>query len=57
MHLGTRNASFAYHAGMIQLRLGHRVAARALLGEALAINPHFSVLHAADALRTLRSLR
>ena len=28
---------------------------RALLGEALAINPHFSILHAADAVRALGS--
>jgi tetratricopeptide (TPR) repeat protein len=57
MHLGTRNASFAYHAGMIQLRLGHRGAARAFLGEALAINPHFSILHAPEAVRALRAVR
>jgi tetratricopeptide (TPR) repeat protein len=47
--LGTRNALFTFHAGMIELRLGHRAAARSFLREALAINPHFSILHAPEA--------
>jgi tetratricopeptide (TPR) repeat protein len=47
--LGTRNALFTFHAGMIELGLGHRAAARSFLREALAINPHFSILHAPEA--------
>ncbi len=53
MALGTRNALFAYHAGIIQMDLGNRIAARALLRRALAINPHFSILHAAEARNTV----
>jgi tetratricopeptide (TPR) repeat protein len=56
MSLGTRNALFFFHAGMIELRLGHRDAARALLARALDTNPHFSILHAPEAARTLAAL-
>lgn len=42
--LGTRNALFRYHAGMIHLSLGDAVAARDELGTAFAINPHFGPL-------------
>ena len=54
--LGTRNALFFFHAGMIELRLGHRDAARGLLSRALRTNPHFSIQHAPEAVRTLASL-
>jgi tetratricopeptide (TPR) repeat protein len=43
LRLGTRNALFLFHAGMIQLRLGDERAARSLLREALDVNPYFSV--------------
>ena len=43
LRLGTRNALFLFHAGMIRLRLGDRSAARALLREAFEVNPFFSV--------------
>ncbi len=43
MALGYRNALFAFHAGMIQLGLGHRAETRRFLSEALAINPYFSI--------------
>jgi tetratricopeptide (TPR) repeat protein len=56
MALGTANALFFFHAGMIELRLGHRGAARMLLARALDINPHFSVLHAPQAERALAML-
>jgi tetratricopeptide (TPR) repeat protein len=56
LSLGTRNALFMFHAGMIQLRLGHRGAARELLSEALDTNPHFSILWAPLARRTLAGL-
>ena len=54
--LGTRNASFLYHAGMIKLALGDRGAARSLLADALETNPHFSIQHADDAVAALRRL-
>jgi hypothetical protein len=56
MRLGTRSASFHFHAGMIALRMGRTEPARRLLGEALAINPHFSLLHGGDARRILERL-
>jgi Flp pilus assembly protein TadD len=54
--LGTPNATFLAHAGMIQMSLGHRAAARALLTEALDTNPYFSVLLAPEARRDLARL-
>ncbi|HEX4811492.1 MAG TPA: hypothetical protein VFV66_01890 [Nonomuraea sp.] len=47
--LGGRNALFAYHRGEIERALGHDAAARALLAEALSVNPHFSPSAAARA--------
>lgn len=43
LRLGTRNAAFLFHAGMIELRLGHEVAAKGLLRDAFGTNPYFSV--------------
>jgi hypothetical protein len=42
MQLGTRNALFFCHAGMIERTLGQTAAATAILKQALASNPHFS---------------
>jgi tetratricopeptide (TPR) repeat protein len=56
LRLGTRNASFLFHAGMIERALGRDDAARRLLAEAIATNPHFSILHAATAERVLAAL-
>ena len=56
MALGTHNALFYFHAGMIELKLGHRDAARTLLARALDTNPHFSIQHAPEAARTLAAL-
>ena len=42
MQLGTRNALFFFHAGMIEKALGQNAAATASLKQALASNPHFS---------------
>lgn len=42
MQLGTRNALFFFHAGMIERALGQNAAATASLKQALASNPHFS---------------
>jgi tetratricopeptide (TPR) repeat protein len=44
MRLGTRDALLFAHAGLIEAALGNRDAAISYLQEALAINPHFSVL-------------
>jgi len=56
MHLGTRNALFAFHAGMIQLALGHRGRAEALLRRARAIDPWCSIEYAPVLARTLDRL-
>jgi tetratricopeptide (TPR) repeat protein len=54
--LGTRNALFHFHAGIIQRSLGDAGEARAHLTEALAINPHFSPLLAPAARQVLDQL-
>ncbi|MGH3795890.1 MAG: tetratricopeptide repeat protein [Pseudonocardiaceae bacterium] len=54
--LGWRNATFAYHRGMILTALGRAGDARAALSQALAINPHFSPLAAHRARQTLTEL-
>lgn len=56
MALGTRNALFRFHLGMIDLALGDRAAARTALTAALALNPHFNPLLAPEAQKTLASL-
>lgn len=55
--LGTRDASLYYHAGMIEFALGNKEKAREFLTDALAVNPHFSVLNSAVAQRTLETLQ
>jgi tetratricopeptide (TPR) repeat protein len=57
MALGTRDAQLYFHAGMIALELGQKDQAREYLEEALAINPHFSILHAEKARRALEILK
>ena len=54
--LGARPASFLYHQGMIAEAAGQPDLARASLTEALEVNPHFSVAHAATARETLARL-
>lgn len=54
--LGTRNALFHYHRGMIELALGQRAQARRELSTALAINPYFSPLLAPKAKAALVQL-
>ncbi|MGQ0576553.1 MAG: tetratricopeptide repeat protein, partial [Pseudonocardia sp.] len=54
--LGWRNASFAYHRGMILAALGRDREAVATLTAALTLNPHFNVLAAPQARRTVAEL-
>jgi tetratricopeptide (TPR) repeat protein len=56
LQLGTRDALLHFHAGMIANARGDTAAARSELEAALAINPHFSILHAATARETLAAL-
>jgi tetratricopeptide (TPR) repeat protein len=57
LRLGTRDPLYLFHAGMIAHEVGDRPAARRHLARALALNEHFSVLHADTARRVLTSLR
>ena len=54
--LGTRDALFLYHAGMIEAALGMRAEAHADLQAALDLNPSFSLLQAPRAQAALASL-
>jgi tetratricopeptide (TPR) repeat protein len=54
--LGYRNALFAFHAGMIQSKLGNDAQARTLLEEAMGINPRFSIQYAPVAREALARL-
>ena len=56
LYLGTKDSLKLFHAGMIALELGDKEQAREYLEEALAINPHFSILYAEEARRTLETL-
>jgi tetratricopeptide (TPR) repeat protein len=56
LRLGTRDALYYFHAGMIAKAVGRPSAARRYLATALEINPHFSLLYSARAARVLRSL-
>jgi tetratricopeptide (TPR) repeat protein len=56
LRLGTQDARLLFHAGMIAHALGERTAARAYLNAALSLNPHFHLLQAEVASRTLAAL-
>lgn len=56
LRLGTPRALFRFHVGMIEFRLGRTDRARGHLARALAMNPHFSLIHAATARRVLERL-
>ena len=56
LSLGVRPASFLYHRGMIAEAAGRPDEARRDLAEALQVNPHFSVAHAATAREALARL-
>ena len=57
LQLGTKDALKLFHAGMIALKLGDQIKAHEYLEQALAINPHFSVLYADEARRILQTLQ
>jgi tetratricopeptide (TPR) repeat protein len=57
LRLGTKDALKLFHAGMISHRLGENAKALDYLERALEINPHFSILYAQEAQRTLDELR
>ena len=57
LQLGTKDALLFFHAGMIALELGKKVQAREYLEQALAINPHFSILYAEEARTILETLK
>lgn len=54
--IGTLDALFFFHTGMIEAKLGMSAEARVDLRKALFINPHFSLLHAPEASGVLASL-
>jgi len=56
LRLGSRDASYLFHAGMSARAAGRRAEAERLLRDALAANPGFSPLHAETARRTLDEL-
>jgi tetratricopeptide (TPR) repeat protein len=56
LRMGTRDASFRFHAGMIEKALGNPDGARAHLRAALEINPHFHPVLARQARAALREL-
>src|SRR5215212_7011172 len=57
LKLGTKDALKLFHAGMIAFKLGDDAQARGYLEQALAINPHFSILYADQARQTLETLQ
>ena len=57
LQLGTKDALKLFHAGMIAYRLGENAQAQEYLEQALAINPHFSILYSEEAQKTLETLQ
>jgi tetratricopeptide (TPR) repeat protein len=57
LRLGTKDALKLFHAGMIALKLDDKTKAREYLEQALTINPHFSILYADEARKTLERLQ
>ena len=57
LRLGTQDALFLFHAGMIHYRLGDYDKARDYLSRAVDINPRFSLLYAETAADTLQQLQ
>jgi tetratricopeptide (TPR) repeat protein len=55
--IGTKDATLFFHAGMIYAALGDVPKAKNYLEQALALNPHFHIVHAETAARTLQGLQ
>ena len=56
LKLGTRDPLKLFHAGMISKSLGQKEEARKYLGQAIDLNPHFSLLYSGEAADELKSL-
>ena len=56
MRMGTKDALLEYHAGMIYAALGDKADAGMHLERALQINPHFHVIFAEQATKTLAAM-
>jgi tetratricopeptide (TPR) repeat protein len=57
LKLGTKDALKLFHAGMIAHALHDDQQASEYLQEALTINPHFSILYADEAQKTIQSMK
>ncbi len=57
LQLETQDALKFFHAGMIAYKLGDTDQAGRYLKQALALNPHFSILHAKEARQVLDTLQ
>lgn len=57
LRLGTRDAMFYYHAGLIQQKLGHSKQAANDLALALQINPAFDLIRAEEARTVLSAIQ
>jgi tetratricopeptide (TPR) repeat protein len=57
LRLGTREPLKLFHAGMIARAQGDSQRAEELLSQALMLDPHFSLLHEADAVAALDEVR
>ena len=56
LSLGTMDSSVHFHAGLVHNALGNSTQAREHLAAALEMNPHFSLINAPIAERTLAEL-
>ena len=57
LSLGTQEAAFHYHAGLIYKALGRNAEALSSLETALQINPRFSLIHSDEARSVVASLK
>ena len=57
LSMGTKDAMFDFHAGMIHRDMGDTDGARDYLRRALAINPHFHIFYADAARRALEEMQ
>ncbi len=57
LKLGTKDPLLLFHAGMIYSKVGEAGKAMDYLSQVLTMNPHFSIRHAPEAMRTFDDLR